>query len=66
MDITQAITTIGFPAAVAAYSLYIYYKHMEYLEKTIGQAVQSNTQAINELKLLIVKLIEKEDNEDDI
>ena len=67
MDITQMITTIGFPAAVAAYALWVHFKHLNFLEQTLGQAVKDNTQAINDLKILIVRLVgEKEGNEDDI
>lgn len=68
MDVMTLITQVGFPAAVAAYALYVHFKHMEYLEKTLGQAVLDNTKAINDLKLLIMNLIDdkKEGNEDDV
>lgn len=69
MDVAAMITQIGFPAAVAAYALYVHFKHMDYLEKTLGQAVIDNTKAINELRLLIMTIIDdkqKEGKEDDI
>lgn len=63
----QGILTIGFPGLVAIYALWVHFKHLNYLEQTLGQAVKDNTQAINELKILIVKLAgEKEGKEDDI
>lgn len=69
MDVAAMITQIGFPAAVAAYALYVHFKHMDYLEKTLGQAVVDNTKAINELRLLIMNIVDdkqKEGKEDDI
>lgn len=69
MDVAALITQVGFPAAVAAYALYVHFKHMDYLEKTLGQAVVDNTKAINELRLLIMTIIDdkqKEGKEDDI
>ena len=57
MDLVQMITTLGFPAAVAAYALWVHFKHLNFLEQTLGQAVKDNPTAINELKVLIVKLI---------
>lgn len=67
MDLAQMITTIGFPAAVAAYALWVHFKHITFLEQTLGQAVKENTQAINDLKMLIVRLIgEKEGDEHEI
>lgn len=69
MDVAAMITQIGFPAAVAAYALYVHFKHMDYLEKTLGQAVIDNTHAINELRLLIMTIIDdkqKEGKEDDV
>ena len=69
MDVAAMITQIGFPAAVAAYALYVHFKHMDYLEKTLGQAVIDNTHAINELRLLIMNIVDdkqKEGKEDDL
>lgn len=69
MDVAAMITQIGFPAAVAAYALYVHFKHMDYLEKTLGQAVVDNTKAINELRLLIMSILDdkqKEGKEDDL
>ncbi len=69
MDVAALITQVGFPAAVAAYALYVHFKHMEYLEKTLGQAVLDNTKAINDLKLLIMSIMDdkqKEGKEDEV
>ena len=69
MDVATLITQVGFPAAVAAYALYVHFKHMDYLEKTLGQAVLDNTKAITDLKLLIMTILDdkqKEGKEDDI
>lgn len=67
MDLVQMITTLGFPAAVAAYALWVHFKHMSFLEEGMMQAIKENTKAINELKILIVKLVgEKEGVEDEV
>ena len=30
MDLVQMITTLGFPAAVAAYALWVHFKHLNW------------------------------------
>lgn len=63
MDIMEMITTLGFPAAIAAFALWNSYKHEEFLQGTMETTLKENTSAINELRVLIASLT-KGDNEE--
>lgn len=59
MDIVDVITTLGFPAAVAAFALWNSYKHEEFLQGTLQTTLKENTEAINELKEVIGGIMER-------
>lgn len=56
MDITELITSLGFPAAVAAFALWNSYKHEEYLQNTLTTTIESNTAGLNSVKEAIILL----------
>ena len=56
MDITELITNLGFPAAVAAFALWNSYKHEEFLQNTLTKTIDSNTAGLNSVKEAVVLL----------
>lgn len=60
----DVITTLGFPAAVAAFALWNSYKHEEFLQGTLQTTLKENTDAISELKEVIGSLKERSEDVD--
>ena len=50
MEIADVLTSLGFPAGVAAFALWNSYKHEEFLQKTLSDTIQKNTEAILSLR----------------
>lgn len=61
MELADLITTLGFPAAVAAFALYNSYKHEYFLQETLTKTIDENTQSVNGLKEAITLLKEAVD-----
>lgn len=57
MDFADVITSLGFPAAVAAFALWNSYKHEQFLQDTLKTALDENTQALNELKITCARIV---------
>lgn len=68
MEIMDIITSLGFPAGVAAFALWNSYKHEQFLQETLKVALDENTKALNDLKLTCARIvsISKGDIEDDV
>ena len=64
MEFTDLISSLGFPIAVAAFALWNSYKHEEYLQNTLTNTIKENTEALEELKLIIKKIIKGDEEED--
>lgn len=66
MDIMEVISQLGFPAAVAAYALWNSYKHEQYLQDTLTDNINKNTQALTDIKIVLSKIskIEVGDKDD--
>lgn len=65
MEITDMITNLGFPVAVAAFALWNSYKHEEFLQDTLTVTIKENTEALEELKNIIEIAVGKNDEEGD-
>lgn len=57
MDLVDIISTLGFPAAVAAFALFNSYKHEEFLQQTLETTLKDNTEAITQLKAVISRIM---------
>lgn len=64
MDLADIIASLGFPAAVAAFALWNSYQHEIFLQKTLSDTIQKNTDAILSLRDYI-KTKDKERGEED-
>lgn len=56
MDVS-VLRDFGFPVAVAVWALYSEYQHARFLQDTLKEAIQRNTEAIQALKDAIQKLV---------
>ena len=57
MDILDFLTNLTFPAGVAAYALWNSYKHEQFLQDSLKQALEENTKALNDLKMTCAKIV---------
>lgn len=64
MDITDMITNLGFPIAVAAFALWNSYKHEEFLQDTLTVTIKENTEALQELKDIIELALGNKEEDD--
>lgn len=56
-DILQAISQVGFPIAIACYTLYMNYKNQATANDKQLKALEEHTKVLTELKLLIETLV---------
>ena len=67
-DITNIISTLGFPVAVACFALWNSHQHETYLQGVLDSTLKENTKAIERLSDLIDRgliLIKKGGNENE-
>jgi hypothetical protein len=59
-EIMSAVSTVGFPIAVACYTLYMNYKLQTTDNKKAIKATEEHTKVLSELKILIETLVRRE------
>lgn len=68
-EFIDIISSLGFPIAVAAFALWNSYKHEQYLQGVLENALKENTVALQKLTTLIDGRIKEifvgDDNEND-
>lgn len=52
-ELTNIVSTLGFPIAVAVFALWNSHKHEEYLQSILDTTLKENTKAIDRLSDLI-------------
>lgn len=53
MDIIEIISNLGFPIGIACFALWNSYNHEKYLQDTLKQMIEENTEALTELKNVV-------------
>lgn len=53
----EVVSTLGFPIAVAVYTLYNSFKHEQFLQNVLENSLKENTSALNKLSDMIDKIM---------